>query len=174
MDPVEKRANEYPSGLFRIGLGIFWSTLAERDGVRRNRRGEFRPKYSECQLQMWLMPRMRSAVAGPTCFECAEVALTALRREAEEWFLLCRNSEMFERLLDEPDWEILVRYPTMRGHGSSRSVWRALLRLALSAQSAEARAGHLKAAREAVNHHAEHLQPRFRRLVEKVELRFTP
>ena len=174
MDQVEKRANEYPSGLFRIGLGIFWPTLEERDGVRRNRRGEFRPKYGECQLQMWLMPKMRAAVAGPTCFDSAELALTALRQEAEGWFSLCRNSEMFRRLLDEPDWEILVRHPTMRGHGSSRSVWRALLRLALSAQSPEARAGHLKAAHEAVNHHAEHLQPRFRSWVEKVELRFTP
>lgn len=171
MDPFEKRANEYPSGLFRLGLGVFWPELAEHDGVRRNRHGEFRPKYGECQLQMWLMPAMRAAVAGPTCFDSAELALRALREDAERWFSLCRSVETLSRLLEQPEWQILVRYPTMRGHGSYRSVFRAILQFALSGQSPEARAEHLKAAREAVNHHAEHLQPRFRRWVEKVELR---
>jgi hypothetical protein len=171
MDPVEKRANGYPSGLFRIGLGIFWPEIAEHEGGRRNRRGEFRPKYGECQLQMWLMPAMRAAVAGPTCFDSAELALKALREDAERWFSLCRSGEMFSRLLEQPEWQILVRYPTMRGHGSYRSVFRAILQFALSGQSPEARAAHLKAAHEAVNHQSEHLQPRFRSWVEKIELR---
>jgi len=172
MDPVEKRANKYPDGLFRMGLGIFWPTLAERDDVRRNRSGEFRPKHGECHLQMWLMPAVRGAFAGPTCFDSAEPALTALRQDAEAWFSLCRNAETFGRLLDKPDWQILVCHPTMRGHGSSRSVFRALLRFALSAQSPEAREDHLRAAYQAVNHHSEHLRPRLMSWVQNVELRF--
>ncbi|HBY60053.1 MAG TPA: hypothetical protein DEH78_09535 [Solibacterales bacterium] len=173
MDPVERLTNRYPAGLFHLALGVFWPGIAQQEGARRNRRGEFRPQHRECHLQAWLMPATRAPFGGPTCFSTAEAALKSLRNDAEQWFALCRNGETLAQLLDEPDWKILVRLPTMRGHGSPRSVQRSLLRLALCRQSSEGRVALLKAAHEAVNHHFEGQRPHFRKWVETVESRHT-
>lgn len=122
MASSEQRRGGYAAGLFRICLEVSWAALAESP------------------LQMWLMPAQRVAGGGPTYFASAEAALAALAGDAERWFSLCRDRQMLGRLLDEPDWKIAVRLPTMRGLGSRNSALRRRLReFCLSGQQRSAR-----------------------------------
>ena len=106
----EPRRTGYAAGLFRIRLAVSGKMLADSP------------------LERWLMPAQPVAGGGPACFESAEAALAALASDAERWFSLCHDREMLARLLDEPDWKIAVRLPTMRGHGSRGSALRTQLR----------------------------------------------
>ena len=120
-------------------------------------------------MQMWLMPAERAAFGGPTCFDRVEHALSSLRNDAESWFSIWRDAALRRRLLEQPDWAILACYPTMRGHGSARSVQRALIRTVLDGESAvELTAGFAEARRAAEGYPA-HRKPRFLNWVARVE-----
>lgn len=170
--PTERRANAYPSELFRIGLGIYWPILARFDSERKNKRGAPRPKFDECHLRMWLMPSSRAALGGPTCFDAPQAAVEALRDDAENWFNLCRNPQSLLQLLDMPEWQILLHYPTMCGYGSAISFPRSLLRLVLSEQSLASRKVFFEDARNAANQQVEQRRTNLLEWLEKVENRF--
>lgn len=169
VDPTEKKANNYPDGLFRIGIGVFWPELADNDAVRKNRRGEFRPRLQDCLLQLWLMPALPPVAVCPTCFDSISQAVSALARDAENWFSIWRDPSSRKQLLEQPDWVILALYPTMRGHGSSGSVPRMLMKAMFASEQPTERAAAMKSAQEAVSHYPEHRQSRYQSWVEKVE-----
>jgi hypothetical protein len=160
---------DYPEGLFRIGVGVFWPRLAERDGTRKNRQGEYRPRLQDCYLESWLMPAERATAGGPTCFETVSQAASALANDAQEWFSIWRDQPKRKRLLEQPDWAILACYPTMRGHGSANSVPRALLSTMFEDGSPAELAAGFQKARKAVSRYPDHLKPRYQSWVERVE-----
>ena len=169
LDPAERRTNDYPDGLFRIGVGVFWPKLTERDGTRTNSRGQLRPRLQDCFLEMWLMPAERAAAGGPTCFDSVCQAVSALANDAEAWFSIWRDPSKRECLLEQPDWAILTCYPTMRGHGSASSVPRALISAMFKERLATPLLVAFKDARNAVHRYPDHRQARYQRWVERVE-----
>jgi len=172
VDPPRKEANGYPGGLFRVGIGVFWEKLAERDGTRKNGRGQFRPRLEDCFLETWLMPTEIAIAGCPTCFDKVSQALSALGKDAEAWFSVWRDLLKVKRLLEQPDWAILACYPTMRGYGSSNSVPRALLHAMLEHGSPTELAAGFRKARKAVDRYPDHVKPRYQSWVERVEARW--
>jgi hypothetical protein len=169
LDPAERRANSYPEGLFRVGVGVFWPKIAERDRTRMNSRGQFRPRLQDCFLEMWLMPAERAAAGGPTCFDNVSQAVTALANDAEEWFSIWRDQSKREYLLKQPDWAILMYHPTMRGHGSANSVPRALISMMFADGSPTELAAGFRKSWRAASQYPDHLKPRYQSWVERVE-----
>ena len=169
LDLAERRANSYPEGLFRIGVGVFWPKVAERDGTRKNSRGQFRPKLQDCFLETWLMPAERATAGGPTCFDIVSQGVSALANDAEAWVSIWHDLSKRKCLLEQPDWAILACYPTMRGHGSANSVPRALINTMFEGRSPTELAAGFSKARKAVDRYPDHLKHRYLSWVERVE-----
>jgi hypothetical protein len=121
MDTFERKTWKLPEGLFRIGVGVFWPTLA-RDGLfRRNRNQESRPVANECHVSNWLAPQILTSTKARMAFQIFEDAPAALTGTGLEWLEIFRSHASTLSLLQRSDWELFWCYPMMRGYGACQS-----------------------------------------------------
>jgi hypothetical protein len=174
MDPYECKTWKLPSGLFRVGVGVFWPSLREDGLVRMNRMGDPRPIVNECHISNWLSPETRTCKTARTAFEAIEDATAALVGPGLRWLDIFRNYESALSQLQRKDWELFWYYPMMRGYGASSSgrrlVYIALLKLLLG--STKESKEHIRLAEAAVHTwYPEHLRLRYGAWVDQVKHR---
>lgn len=133
MDPAERKAWRLPSGLFRIGIGIYWDILRNAGPCRQGKDGRSRPKVNECHASNWLIPKSRLYNAAITAFDSEAKALMNLKKDGLEWLEIMRSAESALSLLERDNWEIFWRYPMMRAYGASLSTRRMVYKAVLNA-----------------------------------------
>ena len=164
MDPYERKVGNHPPGLFRIGLGLFWSDLREDGLFRKNREGNPRPIANECHISNWLTPSELISPHARTAFDSAQDARTVLAEEGLPWLEQFRNPSSALRALERENWELFLCFPMMRSYGAKQSPRRLtylaqLFRMLGQAGNADR---YLKAAEAAIDTwYVEHLRPKY-------------
>lgn len=174
--PLERRQRGFTSGLFRLGLGIFWHDLAEElIPIRTNRDGAPRPKLMECHLGFWLTSRREPPDPSPLLFSSIEEALVFIEKDGLSWLSLGDDMEASERMLEQPDWKIFAQYPTMIGLGSANSVWRWMIRALHAKRRGDTTSvlRFLQLAKDAVHSHYAPQRPRMQRWISLASPRLT-
>jgi hypothetical protein len=121
MDPVERKASSLPAGLFRVGVGVFWTALREDGLFRENRMEEPRPTVNECHISNWLVPETPSCENAKMAFDSTEDASAALTGPGLGWLDALRNHQSALSQLQRKDWELFWCHPMMRGYGAESS-----------------------------------------------------
>jgi hypothetical protein len=121
MDPSERKEGGFPAGLFRVGVGVFWTALRENGPLRMNRMDELRPTVNECHISNWLVPQTRCWGNAKTAFDSTEDASAALVGPGLGWLDTFTNQESALMQLQRKNWELFWCYPMMRGYGASSS-----------------------------------------------------
>ena len=174
MDPAERKEGGFPGGLFRVGVGVFWTALREDGPLRMNRMEESRPIVNECHISNWLVPETRCWGNANTAFHSAEDASAALVGPGLGWLDTFANHEWALSLLQRRNWELFWCYPMMRGYGASSSsrrlIYIAYLKHLLGdiAESEE----YIRRAELAIHAwYFDHLHMRYRAWIDRVKLR---
>jgi hypothetical protein len=174
MDPAERKALNLPTGLFRIGVGVFWPVLGEDGLVRKNRMGEPRPVVNECHISNWLVPE--AAIYKQTAFDSFEDAARILQGPALEWLNVLRNPDSALSFLQGEDWELFWRDPLMRGYGahssSRRLVYMGYLKCLLG-EKAEAQQYILRAEKTLHAWYFEHLHHKYENWIDQITVRIS-
>lgn len=132
MDRYECKIAKLPTGLFRVGIGVFWLPLQRGEAFRVNKENEPRPRVAECHLSNWMTPEYRRSTVARTAFDRVQDAQTMLHGAGFHWFEQVTEVKALRSLFSQHDWEIFWCYPMMRGHGSKDSVERYLIQAYLA------------------------------------------
>jgi hypothetical protein len=174
IEPAERKIFG-ETGLFRVGVGIFWP-LVKEDGLYRTNREKYpRPNVSECHLSDWLIRESAGSTIALSIFESFGQARASLEADGIQWFNAFRNAESAFSILQQDDWRIFWCLPMMRGPGASVSTRRLifLAYLATRLHRLEEAGSYLRKAESAIGRYPEHMRKRFQEWFDAVKVRLS-
>ena len=173
LNRVLQKRLKLPSGLFHVGLGIFWPVLSRSARPPVNRAGKVQPSFNDCHVVMWLIAEHPPFSRARCAFGTIAEARDRLLREGLPWLEEFRDPASAVRLASLGNIESLCAYPMMRGWGSASSAARNLMIAAWANLAGDRQLSHdaLVRSENAIGGHFEHLQLLYRDWLEIVRKR---